>query len=161
MYVVNAERQRELLRRLTEVSSDRSSWRRSYTDPTSGQQWILFYHRPEQHGGGRRVLRTDPPPPDLASWLRDCLLTGDSDDPIGVAWELSDEYERWPAILDWLEQNLGSISTGYLRTFLRHLTVLEGTNRRPILGKHFTEIDDDHAHFSALAHRANRLLGDA
>lgn len=161
MYILNADRQKHMLGRLIKVDATDDGWRTAYQHAETGQRWIRFFHHPESHGGGLTVLRTDPVPSDLASWLEECFDSPDPDDIRGLAWELSRAFEHWPAILDWLESRRSLISPDAVRLFLTHLEILAPGNRRSILGRHVSEIDRDTAHFTALTIRARILLGDA
>jgi len=161
MYIVNADRQKQMLDRLIEVGAAENGWHTAYQLAESGQRFVRFFHHPESLGGGQPVLRTDPVPNNLAAWLHECFESPDRDDVVGLAWELSRAFEMWPAVLDWLETRSSVIGSDAARLFLTQLEILAPGNRRSILGKHLSEIDRDYAHFNALADRARRLLGDA
>lgn len=160
MYVLNADRQHHVLRRLTPLDGAQENWHAVFTDPKSGQRWVRFFHHSEAHGGAWPVLRTDPPPTQLAAWLAVCFRSGDSEDVLGLAWELSRDYELWPQVLAWLEAERQTIDAEAIRLFIKHLEILPSLNRRPTLGKDLTAIDEDHRHFVELSARARNLIAN-
>ena len=133
----------------------------AFVDPESGQRWVRFFHHSEAHGGGWPVLRHDPPPTELPEWLAACFRSGDSEDVLGLAWEMSRDPELWPQILEWLESQRHAIDPETVRLFIKHLEILPTLNRRPTTGKHLSVIDADHRHFIELSARARNLIGSA
>jgi hypothetical protein len=110
------------------------------------------------HGGGMPVLREDPPPSTLPDWLATCFSSGNEDDIRGLGWELSTDFEKWPAILDWLEANSFKLSSSQVTLFIECLEILHPINRRTIVGKTFAEIEGDYHFFKFMAQRAKRIL---
>ncbi|HJU72500.1 MAG TPA: hypothetical protein VJ717_02055 [Gemmatimonadaceae bacterium] len=149
MYVLNADRQHRALRGLRPLDGSPDDWHMAFVDPESGQRWVRFFHRSEARGGGWPVLRHDPPPAELPEWLAACFRSGDSEDVLGLAWEMSHDPERWPQIVEWLETQRQFIDAETLRLFIKHLEIL------PTLGKHTSAND---RHFIELGSRARKLM---
>jgi hypothetical protein len=75
--------------------------------------------------------------------------------------ELSNDFERWPKILDWLEANPAIYSKSQIGLFVNNLEVLHNWNRRSIIGKSPPEFDEDYRLFLTLAQRAEKLTETA
>ena len=161
IYILNQHEQQKLIDTLQLVGKLEGGWRLQYLDPSSQQNWVLFYPYSKHHGGGFPVLRTDPPPDSLNEWLSYCLVSDREDDVKGIALEFKDRYDLWSQLLDWIESNLSMIPPDNLRSFLSTLTILNSRNRKDILGKHYLEIQKDHDYFIQLSERAKRLIGSA
>jgi len=158
MYILNQDEQHKLLERLILIETLNGGWTKLYIDSNNNTKWLLFYHHGEIQGGGFPVLRENPPPNELTSWLRQCFSSGQDDDIRGLAWELSKEYEKWTDVLDWLENNSATLSTSHLKLFVNNLEILHVMNRRPIIGKITKDIELDYEFFISLTKRAKRLI---
>ena len=158
VYVLDPEEQAELLARLTPTDQYDHQWSCRYVDARSGQHWLAYFPEGSLHARGKRVIRLDPVPEPLTELLRVCLTSPRLDDAVGLAIDLRNEYESWPAITGWLEDNRQAIGPGQLEAFLTRLTILIPLNRRPTLGKDAYQIEADHWHFQSLAKRAQNLL---
>jgi hypothetical protein len=161
MYIVKDVDQRLLLQKLVPTKLLDGGWTQVFSDPDANSEWILFRHHSERQGGGQPVLRKNPVPEQLSEWMTLCLSSGNEDDILGLAWELSRDFEHWPDVLDWLEKNSATLSILHIRLFLNNLEILHVTNRRSIIGKNASEIEDDYSYFSNLARRAGKLIGAA
>jgi len=161
MYILKEEDQENLLRRFVLTGTLEDGWTWVYRDPADNSKWILFHHHGERQGGGWPVLRTNPVPEQLADWMMQCFTSGNEDDIKGLAWELSNNFERWPKILDWLEANSAIYSKSQIELFVNNLEVLHVWNKRPIIGKYPQEIDEDYHFFLTLAQRAGKLIETA
>lgn len=158
MYILNPSEQEKRLQRLILIESLDCGWSAAYEEPSTRNRWLLFRHHGEMHGGGLPVLREDPPPSTLPDWLAACFATGNQDDIRGLGWELSRDFEQWPAVLDWLEDNSAKLQPSQVKLFIESLEILHPDNRRSIVGKTFAEVEADYHFFVDLAQRAIRIL---
>lgn len=158
MYVLGSEEQERLLSNLSIVETTDGGWTKKLVDPNTGEKWILYFPHSSSHGGGQRYLRREPVPEDLAKWVGQCIGSDRHDDTVGAATDLSERYETWGIILDYLEPNLTILSREQVNLFIKTLGILDPQNRYPIVGKHFTEIAADAAYFNELSERASSLL---
>jgi hypothetical protein len=154
MYVLKPSEQEKLLQRLVLIENLEGGWGAVYNDPSTNTRWLLFPHHSEMQGGGLPILREDPPPSTLPDWLAVCFSSGNEDDIRGLGWELSRDFEEWPAILDWLEANSAMLSPDHVSLFVESLEILHPINRRSIVSKTITEVEEDYHFFEHLAQRA-------
>ncbi len=161
MYVLKLEDQVQILQGLTLSETTDGGWTRTYRDPLTGEIWLLYHVHSETQGGGSPVLRKEPLPERLSDRLSMAFASGREDDIVGLAWDLSPEYESWPEVLEWLELKHGSLAKDAVASFIRSLSVLVAANRRPTLGKHYVEVIADYNHFLELAERARKLISAA
>ena len=159
VYVLDRQQQDERLARLSEAGTEGDGWTRLYRDSETGERWVLYYPRSEQHGGGLRVLRRGDVPEDRAGWAVALLRDGTEADVVGSALDLSNEPEAWAAVLDRIEAERASLRLERVRAFVERLGVLQPMNRRPVIGKSAEEIAADAAHFQELTRRAAVLAG--
>ena len=161
LYILDHEEQQKTLQKLSLIEATEGGWTRKYCDPLTGDIWVLYYVRSEMHGGGFPVLRKGSLPENLSDRLSMAFASNREEDVIGLAWDLSSEYERWPEVLDWLEENSESLSTKAVGLFIRCLTVMMPLNRCTTLNKPYEEVEADYTHFLRLAERAKRLVSGA
>ena len=161
MYNLKSVDQQKLLQHLVPTHTLDGGWTQIFTDPANDSEWILFRHHSERQGGGDPVLRKNPVPEKISDWMMLCFSSGNEDDVLGLAWELSERFEHWQIVLDWLEENSAAFSKSQIRLFLNNLEVLHVWNRRPIIGKSAQEIDEDYHSYLNLAQRAGRIINAA
>ena len=161
MYILKEADQRKLFSQFIRTGTFEGGWTWLYTNPTDNSEWILFHHHSERQGGGWPVFRTNPVPEQLADWMTQCFSSGNEDDINGLAWELSNDFERWPKILDWLEATSAIYSKSQIGLFVKNLGVLHVWNQHPIVGKCPHEIDNNYNFFLTLAQRAEKLTETA
>ena len=158
MYILKHTEQKKLLEQLVLTDELDDGWTKKFIDPTTDTEWILYHYHNEMQGGGHKIMRENSVPEKLADWMNLCFSSGDEDDIIGLAWDLSIEHDRWPDILDWLETNSVDFSKPKVSLFLNNLEILHVVNRRPIVGKDAQTIEMDYLHFQQLAQRAENLM---
>ena len=158
MYILGKDKQKIFIESLHLIVKSDEEWVRHYLDPKSGQEWITFKFQPEYHGGGITVLRKDPLPDDIKTWIKYCFESENKDDPNGLGMELSDQYELWPDVIGWLEDNWPNIPKGRIKNFIEHLGILLPRNRRNTIGIPPNEVESDYQHFVDLASRAKQLI---
>ena len=159
MYILGKEKQQKVLKVLEFVSKSEGGWGQRYRDPLSGQEWISFQAHSEYHGGGIRVLRHDPPPAVIDNWLDLCFGSDSEDDFRGLGLELSNQFESWLQVIEWLEGNCSQFPQERVIGFIKQLGVLHPMNHRDPLRKSPIEVEADYHHFVELANRANYLIG--
>jgi hypothetical protein len=158
MYILKPTDQEKLRQRLVLVETRDGGWTQIFRDLDTQTEWLLFRHHGELQGGGYPVMRELTTSETLADLLSKCLSSSDEDDVIGLAWELSTDYEKWSQVLDWLEVHATVLSKRAVRLFLNNLQVLHVMNRRSVIGKKPQEIEQDYQHFRHLAQRAGNII---
>jgi len=158
MYILGKDKQDIFIKSLQLISQSDGGWVRHYLDQKSGQEWITFQFHPESHGGGITVLRKDPPPDDLKTWIKYCFESENNDDPNGLGMEFSVRHELWPDVICWLEENCSNIPMNRIENFIKILGILLPRNRRNIIGIPHAEVEKDYQHYVNLASRAKQLI---
>ncbi len=158
MYILKQTDQEKLRQRLILIETLDGGWKQIFKDPNTHTKWLLFRHHGELQGGGYPVMREHPAPEHLSDWLLKGFSSNNEDDVIGLAWELSGDYEQWSQILDWLEASSAVLSRSQVTLFLNNLDILHVINRRSIIGKNSQEIEQDYRYFLNLAQRAGNII---
>ena len=159
MYILNQQEREKLVRELVLLETLDGGWSRKYRNPETNENWLEFFISLGQ--GGITVLRNDPPPADISEWLEQSFSSNRQDDVIGLALELSEKYETWSEVIDYLEANKNRFSSEQINTFIERLTILHPINRRPTMNKHITEVERDYQFFCTLSERAKHLQNPA
>ena len=159
MYILNQREQEKLVHDFVLLETLDGGWSRKYRNPRTNEHWLEFFISVGQ--GGITILRNEPPPADIAEWLEQSFSSNRQDDVIGLALELSEKYETWSEVVDYLEANKNRFSFEQINTFIERLTILHPINRKPIMDKHYTEIEKDYQFFYTLSERAKHLLNPA
>jgi hypothetical protein len=158
MYVLDRERQNQVLAGLVLQEEGNTGWTQYFADPATGETWKLYYPQSQMHGGGPRVLRKECLPMDPGKLLVRCVVDGNRDDVLGAAYDLSSEPETWDEVIALLERERTAAPVEHVELFLRNLGVLGTVNVRPVVGKSVSEIERDASHFASLSERAAKLL---
>ena len=159
MYILNSSEQKEAIHNLVLTETLDGGWSRKYRNPGTNENWLEFY---VSHGhGGVTILRNDPPPANIAEWLEESFRSNRQDDIVGLALELSEKYETWSEVIDYLEANKNRFLSEQINTFIERLTILHPVNRRPTMNKHITEVERDYQFFCTLSERAKHLQNPA
>ena len=131
-------------------------WSRRYQDPRTNESWLEAFISIGH--SGVTILRKDPPPENVAEWIEKSFSSNRQEDAVGLALELSGKHETWNEVVEYLEANKGQFAFDKVDTFIKQLTILNPVNRRPVMNKHYTEVEKDYEFFRDLSERARRLL---
>ena len=165
-FICNQEKVTSKLQTLTLTDKSDSEWTENYIDNKSNEKWILVRYHSEYNGGGLPVLKRLPEP--TTEELIDIALSSlDKNDIIGASLELADrEKVKKEDFRDKLIKQLLAIPvsklTGFERERLKIIIyesdLYDPTNRRNIIGKHFTEIESDAEYYRVVAQNAKGIL---
>lgn len=156
------------LRTLTKIGASKEGWTDYYIDNNSNEEWHLTRYRSEYQGGGIPVLKRLPLL--TIEQLIDIAMTSpDKNDIIGASLELS-ERERSnkddfrSSLIERLLQvhtsNLTDFEKERLKIIVYESDLYDATNRRSIVGKHFTEIQSDADYYQTISQKAKTILKD-
>ena len=159
MYILDASEQAELIRGLVLIETLDEGWSRIYRNPVTGEKWLQTFV--SSGHGGATILRNDPSPTTITEWLEMNFSSNRQDDVVGLALELSEKYETWADVVEYLEANQARLDADKIAIFLERMNVLNPSNRRSSLNKHYTEVEKDYQYFRDLSERARRLLNTA
>jgi len=148
----------------TETSVD--GWTVHYQDMNTNEKWVLTRYHSEYQGGGVPVLKRLPEP--TIEQLIDIAMTSfDKNDIVGASLELS-EREKYQKedfrgqLLDLLMRvdtsDLNIFEKERLRIIIYESNLYDSTNRREIVGKHFSEIESDANYYRIISQKAKSIL---
>ena len=166
--ICNQDEVESKLKILTNAGTSDDGLTQFYKDKTSNEEWHLTQYDSEYHGGIVSVLKRLPEP--TIEELIDIATTSlDINDIIGASLELS-ERERYKKedFRDKLLNRLLQVDTSTLNNFekkrfkiiIYESDLYDSTNRRNIVGKHFTEIQKDSDYYQIIANKAKKTLVD-
>ena len=167
-FICNQDEVETKLSTLTKTGTSTGGWTHYYVDKNSNEQWHLTRHDSEYHGCGIPVLKRLPEP-SIEELINIVMTSIDTNDIIGASLELS-ERERYrkedfrAKLLSQLLQvdtsNLTDFEKERLKIIIYESDLYDATNRRDIVGKHFTEIQNDADYFRTNAQKAKSILAD-
>ena len=167
-FICNQNEVETKLKTLTKTGTSTDGWTHYYVDKNSNEEWHLTRYDSEYHGGGVPVLKRFPEPT-IEELINIAMTSTDTNDIIGASLELS-ERERYKKedFRDRLLNRLLQVDTSHLTDFeKRRLKIIiyesdlyDATNRRDIVGKNFTEIQNDADYFRTNAQKVKNILDD-
>ena len=166
-FICNQDEVETKLKTLTKTGSSTDSWTHYYVDKNSNEEWHLTRYDSEYHGGVPVLKRL--PEPTIEELINIAMTSTDTNDIIGASLELS-ERERYKKqdfrerLLNRLSQvdtsDLTDFEKERLKIIIYESDLYDATNRRDIVGKHFTEIQNDANYFKTNAQKAKSILAD-
>jgi hypothetical protein len=151
---------------LTKIESD--GWTTKYFNNSTGEYWLKYIN--EIHRGlttWSTHLMILSPRPTTSELIDIALLSPFPDEVIAAATRLYlDEQERQMEfrgdLIDKLAKididHISTIERNRIRNIIQHASLLHAINIRPIVGKHYTEIQADAEFFALTSRRARELL---
>lgn len=121
MYIVEPSQQIELIKEMTQLRKDTEKCEVYFHHTMNDQMWKSFFPRATEEGLGPKLLRHDPLPESLEERIKICLEEDVPENAVGLGIELSTEMEKWPLILDVLEENRRALEAAQIRLFLNYL----------------------------------------
>ena len=165
-FICNQDQVDSKLKTLTKTGTSREGWTDYYFDKNTNENWLLTRYDSEYHGGGVQVLKRLPEPT-IDELISIAMISRDTNDIIGASLELS-EREKYKKedfrakLLHRLLQvdtfNLSDFEKERLKIIIYESDLYDATNRRDIVGKHFTEIESDANYYRTAAHKAKNIL---
>lgn len=137
-----------------------------YLEKPTNQEWHLIRYDSEYHGGVVPVLKRLPEP-SIEQLINIAITSDDINDIIGASFELSErEKITKENFRDRLLSHLLLFDTNELSTFEKErikLIIYESnlydeTNLKDIVGKNFSEIQNDANYYQAIATKAKNIL---
>jgi hypothetical protein len=159
MYLIDRAAQERRLASLVLVESGAQAIGQNFRDPHTGQAWHLYHALGRNPESGPRVLREEHPDLRLDERLSICFASGSRDDLVGLAWDLSEAPDAWPAMGGWLEER-EAIPVEQMSLFLGNVSVVGAVNRRSAAGRQVGEVLAEFRRFAGLASRARQLVED-
>lgn len=151
---------------LTKTGTSVEGWTEYFLDENTNENWLLTRYDSEYHGGGIPVLKKLPEPT-IDKLINIAMTSFDINNIIGASIELSErEKNKKEDFRDNLLNCLLKIDTSNLTDFekerlkiiIYESDLYDTTNRRNIVGKHFTEIQNDADYYKTIANKAKHIL---
>lgn len=154
------------LQTLTKIKASDNGWIEYFVDEKSNEDWLLTYYHSENHGGGSPVLKRLPEPT-IDELVEIAMTSSEKDEISGASLELSErERNKKVNFRDKLIHRLLQIETlkltdfekERLRIIIYESNLYDATNRRNIVGKHFSEIENDASYYRTISQKAKGIL---
>ena len=165
-FICNQDEVEVKLKTFIKTGTSTDGWTHYYLDNNSNEEWHLTRYDSEYHGGGVPVLKRIPEPT-LEDLIDIAMTSAETNDIIGASLELS-EREKYKKedfrakLLNRLLQvdtsNLTDFEKERMKIIIYESDLYDATNRRNIVGKHFTEIESDADYYRTAAHKAKSIL---
>ena len=165
-FICNQDEVEAKLKTLTKTGTSTDGWTYYYVDNNSKVEWHLTRYDSEYHEGGVAVLKRIPEA-SLEELIEIAMTSAETNEIIGASLELS-EREKYKKedfrakLLNRLLQvdtsNLTDFEKERLKIIIYESDLYDATNRRNIVGKHFTEIDSEADYYRTAAHKAKSIL---
>jgi len=165
-FICNQDEIDRKVKTLTLIETNHDRWTEHYVDKTTGENWVLTRFNSEYQGGGIPVLKRLPER-SVDQLIEIAVISSDINDIIGASRELSEREKcsredfRHKLISQLLKVDISDLSL-FERERLKYIIHCSGlhdpTNRRDIVGKYITEIQNDAAYYQAIAQKAEMIL---
>lgn len=167
-FICNQDNVNSKIQTLTKKGTSVDGWTEDYVDEDTNENWLLTRYNSEYHGGGVPVLKKLPEP--TIDKLIDIAITSyDTNNIIGASLELC-EREKFnkenfrdkliSRLLQVDTSNLSDFEKERLKIIIYESDLYDATNRRNIVGKHFTEIQIDAEYYRTIADKAKEILAN-
>lgn len=167
-FICNQNQVESRLKSLTKTGASEDGWTQYYMDNNTKEEWLFTTYESEFHGGGIPVLKRLSEPT-IEELIEIALTSNDRNDIIGASLELL-ERERYnkedfrQQLLNRLEQidtsNLTEFEKERYKLIIYESDLYDATNRRDIVGKHFSEIQKDADYYHTIAGKAKKILAN-
>lgn len=166
IFICNQDEVEIKLKTLIKTGTSTDGWTHYFVEKNSNEEWHLTRYNSEYHGGGVPVLKRLPEPT-TEELIHIALTSADSNDIIGASLELSqkEKYKKEDfraGLVNQLVQldtsNLSGFEKERLKIIIYESGLYDATNRREIVGKHFTDIESDADYYRTTAQKAREIL---
>lgn len=165
-FICNPKNVHSKLQSLTKTGTSVEGWTDYFIDKKTNENWLLTQYNSEYQGGGITVLKRLPEQT-IEELINIAMTSLDTNNVIGASLELS-ERERHRKedfrleLLNHLLQidtsNLSDFEKERIKIIVYESDLYDATNRRDIVGKHYTEIQNDAEYYRAIAEKAKAIL---
>jgi hypothetical protein len=165
-FICNQDDVNSKLQSLTKTGTSLEGWTDYFMDKKTNENWLLTRYNSEYHGGGVPVLKRLPEPT-IDELINIAITSSDKNNIIGASLELS-ERERYrkedfrKELLNHLlkidTSNLSDFEKERIKLIVYESALYDATNRRNVVGKHYTEIQNDAEYYRTIAEGAKVVL---
>lgn len=167
-FICNQEAINTKLKSLQKTNVSEDGWTSYYINEHATEEWELTTYESEYHGGGIPILKKQPNLP-ISQLIEIALTSKDMNDITGAAIELS-EREKYndeifrTELLERLQLidivELSDFEKERLKTIIYDSHLYDPTNKKEIVGKHWTEIKKDAEFYSSISEKAKQILNN-
>ncbi len=167
-FICNQSQVDSKIKDLTKTGTSEDGWIEFYIDKNTNDNWLLTRYNSEYHGGGLPILKKIPEPT-IDELIDIAITSGDTNNIIGASLELSEREKNkkedfraklLSRVMQFDTSNLSKFEKERLKIIIYESNLFDATNRRDIVGKHFTEIQTDADYFKTNARIAKDILID-
>lgn len=153
------------LQELTLLDSSNYGWTEKYLDPSTGKHWLKYMI--DRNNGRYYNLMLISPKPTTEEMIDIAFSSPDHDEVQGAAHKLlideeDEKIDFRSAVIDRLKQidisHLDVEEKKRIKTIILNGHLIDRTNKREIIGKHFSEIQKDVEFFNEVANKAEQIL---
>jgi hypothetical protein len=153
------------LKGLTLLESFNYGWTEKYLDVKTGKHWLKYMI--DRDNGRYYNLMLISPKPTTEEIIDIVFSSPDHDEVEGAAHRLfideeDEKIDFRPVVIERLSQivisQLGTEEKGRIKTIILNCHLIDRTNKREVVGKHFSEIQKDVLFFNDLADKAEQIL---
>jgi hypothetical protein len=155
----------KFLKGLTLIESSNYGWTEKYLDPKTGNHWLKYMI--DRDTGRYYNLMLISPKPTTEEMIEIAFSSPDHDEIEGATHRLfideeDEKIDFRSAVIDRLSQiaitGLGTQERKRIKTIILNCQLINRTNKREVVGKHFTEIQKDVLFFNNVADKAEQIL---
>jgi Immunity protein 27 len=167
-FICNPTEIENKLKTFIKTQTTDGGWTHYYKDEKTNEEWQLYRYHSEYQGGGVPVLKRLPEP-GLEELIDIAMISNTTGDIIGASLELSEreknkiEYFRGKLLDRLLMVDLTRMSAFERERFkliINESELSDPVNRRDIIGKSLSEIQDDAHYFQVISEKAKQILND-
>lgn len=153
------------LKRLTLLETSNYGWTEKYLDPSTGQHWLKYMI--DRDNGRYFNLMLLTPKPTTDEMIDIAFTSSDNDEVEGAVHRLFiDEEDEKIDFRSPLIERLKKIDISQLdaqgkkriKIIILNGRLTDRTNRREVIGKHYSEIQKDVEFFNDIANKAEQIL---
>jgi hypothetical protein len=153
------------LKGLTLLETSNYGWTEKYLDPSTGQHWLKYMV--DRDTGRYFNLMILTPKPTTQEMIDIAFTSSDNDEVEGAVHRLYAEEEEEkidfrPAFFERLKNidlsQLNAEEKKNIKSIIYNGHLTDRTNKREVIGKHFSEIQKDVEFFNQVADKAEQIL---
>lgn len=157
MYIIDYNQQNQLIKEMTQLRRDVDNLVVYFHHAHTGRMWKSFFPRATAKELGPKLLRHEPVPASLEEHLSICLSEDVPENAIGLGTELSVQIERWPEIIQVLEENHKNFVPVQVRRFLKYLKSSRFKENISQLGINGEELELTYKELKSLKWRTRKI----
>jgi hypothetical protein len=157
--IENQSEVQEILSTLEPTGKSTGYYSALFVNPATGDQWEKYlFESDDDHSDGIGLRKY--PYPSFEETIRIALTSEFEDEVDGASafiCEHDNDGQAKRLLIEAIEEDIQSTNPDRFNIIYWRAELYDSTNKRPAVGKHYSEVTRDHAHFVELAERAKLL----